>query len=438
MFKDYWSHWVVSGFSYGVDKAQLLVIKGNLLGHVVSRTGLEADGSRVEAIWKFPPLKEKLYIQQFLGSTNWLRQYLDKAYSTCVKKLGKYMKPGAVFPPGGLGEGEDEGSKAVRAIKVMCRDRMQLEVLDEAAAIDGSRPLEQIADCSGYGYGGTGLQMRADLSGFKVLYTAGIGLTPAQQAWPPLTLEAYAQLETKRAQRACLGPMRSICWTDHANLTKQQSSEHIDVKHLRWVAEITSDGSCIRSLSGRAAKLGDGISRNPSNRDEILQQRSKDLAGLCGQLRGFDLDEFLSDHEDPSIALPWTLASDAVPDKPMPPKVQTIAAIAAEEGLAATVKVLYVADYVPSSVRQSLSAKLWRDLSMQAPKYNVVFSVSEGPFEDDEGAAFAHFDSSNKGKLNPAKLVLETKRDLLTSVVKLLTGTGECWRKPASFADVRF
>ena len=71
-----------------------------------------------------------------------------------------------------------------------------------------------------------------------MLMTAEKGLTPAQQAWAPLVLEAYAQLETKRAQRKMLGSMRSICWTDHANVTKQQEALTIDVKMLRCISEI--------------------------------------------------------------------------------------------------------------------------------------------------------------------------------------------------------
>ena len=59
--------------------------------------------------------------------------------------------------------------------------------LDEAAAIDGSRPLEQIADASGYAWGSTNVQMTHDLSAFKVLLMVGKGFTPAQQAWSPLT-----------------------------------------------------------------------------------------------------------------------------------------------------------------------------------------------------------------------------------------------------------
>ena len=224
---------------------------------------------------------------------------------------------------------------------------IHLEILDEAAAVDGSRPLEQVADCSGIGWGGTGLQMRADLSSFKTLFSAGKGLTPAQQAWPPLTLEGYAQLMTKRIQQTSLGYMKSICWTDHANLTKQQVAEDIDVKHLRWISEIISDGNQIRSVSGRAAKLGDGFSRNPADRDAILAQRSKDLAGFCGQLRGFDIDEFLSDHELPGYPVPWTMPSDSVSCKADGPKevpTNSVAATMASAGVQRKVKVLFVAD----------------------------------------------------------------------------------------------
>jgi predicted Zn-dependent protease with MMP-like domain len=66
-------------------------------------------------------------------------------------------------------------------------------------------------------------------------------------------------------------------------------------------------------LAGRSAKLGDGYSRNPPERDELLEQRTKDLAGLVGQYRGFDLEQYLSDYcEDQPT--PWTIGDDALPD----------------------------------------------------------------------------------------------------------------------------
>jgi len=137
----------------------------------------------------------------------------------------------------------------------MGKNSIETAVLDVASAVDGSRPLETVADSCGYGWGATCHQMSTDLTRFRVLLMASKGLTPAQQAWPPLILEAYAQLMGKRAQKKMLGPMQAPHWTDHANFTKPGSinSSEIDVKMLRWFAEITADGSEVRSIAGRAA-----------------------------------------------------------------------------------------------------------------------------------------------------------------------------------------
>ena len=103
--------------------------------------------------------------------------------------------------------------------------------------------------------------------------------------------------------------MRSICWTDHANWTKQQVAAplDIDVKVLRWVSEIVADGSEIRSLSGRNCRLADGTSRNPADRNEIVAQRTKDIEGIAGQVRNFNLDKFLSDCGDSNVYIPWAV-----------------------------------------------------------------------------------------------------------------------------------
>ena len=64
-----------------------------------------------------------------------------------------------------------------------------------------------------------------------MLAMVGKGLNPAQQAWAPLQLEGYAQLETKRAQCCVLGWMRSICWTDHANWTRLEQKLRCQKSH---------------------------------------------------------------------------------------------------------------------------------------------------------------------------------------------------------------
>ena len=164
---------ILAGFSFGVQKAVVAVTVGKLLGHVVGRFGKGPDPERIEAIQNFAPLLNDTHIKQFLGSTNWIRQYMIPLYTTCVKILGEYMKEGAVFPEGGLGTADTKGCKAVKCIKHMAKFHIETAVMDEAAAIDGSRPLEQVADASGYAWGGSVFQMSADLERFNVLLMTG-------------------------------------------------------------------------------------------------------------------------------------------------------------------------------------------------------------------------------------------------------------------------
>ena len=170
---------IAAGMTFGIEKACVAVVEGNLLGHNISRKGAKCSAEKTRAILKLPALKEKLHIQQFLGCTNFLRSYLPPEYAHCAKLLGEYVKGAKPFPEDGLGPGTSEGDLAVRAIKLMAQRSIELAVL--AAAVTGERPLEQVADSSGYAVGGSALQMQAGLQGFNVSVVHSKGLTPPQQ-----------------------------------------------------------------------------------------------------------------------------------------------------------------------------------------------------------------------------------------------------------------
>ena len=345
------------GFSFGISKAEVCVSKGKLLGHNIGRDGSSPDEERCQAVIDFPPLWEKLHIQQFLGCANWLRGYLPVEYGHAAKILGQWQKPGAVFPEGGLGSAATEGCKAFKAIKRMMQNRINLATFDEASAADGSCPLEQIADASGIAVGGSVVQMTRDLSQLKVLMTHSKSLTPAQQNWPPLIQEAFAQLEVKRATRRMFGSIRTLCWTDHANLTRAQTSDiGMDPKLVRWVAEILMDGSEIRSLSGRSATLGDSFSRNP--------------------------------------AVPMCVVA-ALP-----------------------VRVMVVFDYARWKEQDAELTEIRRVFQASLPGVSVAVRGCWGPFEDTDGLA-SHFDCG-AGRLAGTKKIKRIRVDLLTSCAKVL------------------
>ena len=303
----------------------------------------------------------------------------------------------------------------MKCIKKMLCECIGLSVFDEASAADGSCPLEQIADASGIAVGGTVLQMSRDLSRMKVLMTHSKSLTPAQQNWPPLIQEAYAQLEVKRATRKMFGSIKTLCWTDHANLTRAQSSDiGADIKLVRWVSEILADGSEIRSLSGRSAKLGDGFSRNPAGRDELLEARTKDIAGVAGQLKKFNLDEYLGEGTETTSSVPWAIGDDAVPDPAVVGSSSVMALVGSSE-----VRVLVAMDYQKLKDGNAVLKDASRLLEQALPGISVGMRACYGPFEDDEGCC-SHFDGAVARLPAGNKKNKRMRVDLLTSCAKVL------------------
>ena len=269
----------------------------------------------------------------------------------------------------------------------MC-DHITFAAFDEAAAADGSCPLEQVADASGIAVGGSIVQMSRDMAKLKVLMTHSKSLTPAQQNWPSLIQEALAQLEVERATRKVFVAVKTLCWTGHANLTSAQTSDiRMDSKLVRWVAEILMDGSEIRSLSGHSAMLGDSFSRNPKDRDALLSARTKDVEGLTGQLRVLILTSIWGKAPKVKGVFPWAVGQDAVPVPPKP-AIAVPVAVAAQL-LACVLVVLDYAKWKEHDSALSENAAFLRAL----PGLSVAVRGAWGPFEDDESFA-SHVDGS--------------------------------------------
>ena len=95
---------ILSGFSFGLDKAKPFAILGQLLGDWVGRKGRWPTEDKIQAIKEFAPIKEKKQLQQLLGCTNWVRFYLKEVYPTLIKMIGHLLKDGYKFPDEGFSE----------------------------------------------------------------------------------------------------------------------------------------------------------------------------------------------------------------------------------------------------------------------------------------------------------------------------------------------
>ena len=153
----------------------------------------------------------------------------------------------------------------------------------------------------------------------------------------------------------------------------------IDIKHLRWVSEIVADGSEKNPRWSRSETWRRYFSLLVILLiEKHCWSKGVGIAGLIGQVRGFNLDAFLSDYEQPGVAAPWAVGNDAwVSEKPGPAGGGTGLVpsgdrgswnlVMAAEGIEPTLKVLYVPDYMPMEQRLNLTGTLHTQLSRLLP-----------------------------------------------------------------------
>ena len=309
---------IVTGFSFSCKKANLYRIRVQFVGSIVDRKGVEPLPHHTAAIRDFPQILDVTALRRFIGTVNWVSLHLSSEYGAASKNLTKYMGK-TPFPL------DDKALKAIDIIKDLACKCIGLAVLDEAAALDGSRPLEMVADCSKLGWGATLYQANATKSKLNVLGQFSGVLSDSEALWPALRQETHAQRMGTHAKRKLIGRIPTICWTDHANVVRLSNSNNLlDGTLIRWVIDIESDGSRLRNLSGRSAKLADGLSRGPRGLDAELVNKAR-------QIRNFSDDEYFDDKETDDLQ-PSCLPGGGIPHtnaKPLvdfPPSLQNLPA----------------------------------------------------------------------------------------------------------------
>ena len=70
--------------------------EGIVLGHSVSKRGIEVDKAKIEVIDKLPPPKSVKDIRSFLGHAGFYRRFI-KDFSNIAKPLCKLLAKDAVF-----------------------------------------------------------------------------------------------------------------------------------------------------------------------------------------------------------------------------------------------------------------------------------------------------------------------------------------------------
>ncbi|XP_038891705.1 uncharacterized mitochondrial protein AtMg00860-like [Benincasa hispida] len=130
-----------------LEKCYFIVKKGIVLGHKVSRDGLELDKAKLEAIEKLPPPTNVKAIRSFLGHAGFYRRFF-KDFSKIAQPLRALIEADRKF---------DFDDQCLNTFMILKNALTTEPVL---IAPDRTLPIELMCDASGYAMGAMLAQKR--------------------------------------------------------------------------------------------------------------------------------------------------------------------------------------------------------------------------------------------------------------------------------------
>ncbi|RVW23115.1 Retrovirus-related Pol polyprotein from transposon opus [Vitis vinifera] len=188
-----------------------------VLGHIISKKGIEVDKAKVELIVKLPPPTNVKGIRQFLGHAGFYRRFI-KDFSKISKPLCELLVKDAKFV------WDEKCQKSFEELKQF------LTTAPIVRAPNWKLPFEVMCDASDLAMGAV-LGQREDGKPY-VIYYASKTLNEAQRNYTTTEKELLAVVFALDKFRAYLVGSSIVVFTDHSALKDKKGVENVVADHL--------------------------------------------------------------------------------------------------------------------------------------------------------------------------------------------------------------
>ncbi|KAK1419647.1 hypothetical protein QVD17_28881 [Tagetes erecta] len=273
------------------EKCHFMVTEGIVLGHKISREGIEVDRAKIDTITRLPPPTNVKSIRSFLGHAGFYRRFI-RDFSKITRPMTHLLEKDVPFVF------DKECLKAFEFLKE------QLTNAPILVAPDWSLPFELMCDASDYAVGAV-LGQRKDKH-FHPIYYASKTLNEAQESYTTTEKELLAVVFAFDKFRSYLVLSKTIVYTDHSALRFLFAKKDAKPRLIRWVLLLSEFDIEIKDKKGAENVAADHLSRleNP-NREELREEAIGDrfphesLGFVKAEKLGFpwfsDLANFLAD-----------------------------------------------------------------------------------------------------------------------------------------------
>nr|GEY84624.1 hypothetical protein [Tanacetum cinerariifolium] len=202
------------------EKSHFMVKEGIVLGHKISKQGIEVDMAKVDFITKLPHPTTVKGIRSFLGHASFYRRFI-KDFSKITRPMTRLLEKDTPFI---------FSQKYVEAFQTLKRKLTKAPIL---IAPDWNMPFELMCDASDFAIGAVLGQCQD--KHFRPIHYASKTMSEAESSYTTTEKEMLAVVYAFEKFRSYLIMNKSIVYTDHSALKYLFAKKDSKARLLRWV-----------------------------------------------------------------------------------------------------------------------------------------------------------------------------------------------------------
>ncbi|GJW18109.1 reverse transcriptase domain-containing protein, partial [Tanacetum coccineum] len=236
----------------GTFQSHFMVKEGIVLGHKISKKGIEVDKAKIDVIAKLPHPTTVKGIRSFLRHASFYHRFI-KDFSKISRPISHLLEKNTPFI---------FSEECIQAFQTLKKKLTQAPIL---IAPNWDQPFELICDVSDYAIGAVlGQQIEKH---FRPIHYASKTMTEAESNYTTTEKEMLAVVYAFEKFRSYLIMNKSIVYTDHSALKYLFAKKDVKARLLRWAKKLsTSSQLAIVDPPGDITRQG-----KFSQRDEMLQ-----------------------------------------------------------------------------------------------------------------------------------------------------------------------